>query len=146
MCSIPPSESPMSLNWLGDSKFEKLKVRKGDIIHGILWISTNKTREIMDGKPYPMFLYHKLKVHDVKELTGNAQQVLCATLANCHESGSVSINDAVNDFRKDGDKAVFIKYDESIVLDFFYQFTEDPYKYGQRMESVPVLAMPDFMA
>ena len=48
--------------------------------------------------------------------------------------------------RQDGDKAVFIKYDEAIVLDVFHQFTDDEaIVYGQRMASPPEIAMPDFM-
>ena len=44
------------------------------------------------------------------------------------------------------DKAVFIKYDEAIVLDLFHQFTHDEgVPYGQRMASPPEIAMPDFM-
>ena len=62
-----------------------------------------------------------------------------------HEHGSVNLTDAVTELREKG-KAVFIKYDEAIVLDLFHQFTHDEaIVYGQRMASPPEITMPDFM-
>ena len=92
-----------------------------------------------------MFLYHGLKIRDGKDVEGLATQCLIGTSPDMHESGSVNLTDAVTELREKG-KAVFIKYDEAIVLDVFHQFTDDePVPYGQRMASPPVIAMPDFM-
>ena len=142
---IRPENAPKLLNWLGGSTFEKLKVREGEIIHGILWVNTKRTRKITGGSPYPMFLYHGLTIRDCKDVEGIATRCLIGTSPRDHESGSVNLTDAVTELREKG-KAVFIKYDETIVLDVFHQFTHDEaIVYGQRMASPPEIMMPDFM-
>lgn len=135
-----PCSWPKLLNWLGGSNFEKLKVREGEIIHGILWVNTARI-----GKVYPMFLYHGLKIRDRKYVEGLAKRCLIGTSPDMHEPGSVNLTDEVTELREKG-KAVFIKYDEAIVLDLFHQFTHDEaIVYGQRMASPPTIVMPDFM-
>ena len=140
-----PCSWPKLINWVGGSTFEKLKVREGEIIHGILWVNTKRTRKITGGSPYPMFLYHGLKIRDCKDVEGLATRCLIGTSPDMHEPGSVNLTDAVTELREKG-KAVFIKYDEAIVLDLFHQFTHDEaIVYGQRMASPPTIVMPDFM-
>ena len=102
-----------------------IKVRKGDTIHGILWVSTARTRQITRGEPYPIrtrFLYHKIKIRNAKQVEGDVTRGLIATNPGMKEHGSVNLTDAVTELR-DGNTAVFIKYDEAIVsLDLFHQF------------------------
>ena len=143
---IRAPEPPKLLDWLGGSSFETLKVRKGETIHGILWVSTAQTRRVNNGMPYPMFLYHEIKIKSAKQVEGLVTRGLVGTSPGMHEHGSVNLTDAVTELRENGDKAVFIKYDEAIVLDLFHQFTHDEaVPYGQRMASTPAIIMPDFM-
>ena len=83
---IRPENAPKLLNWLGGSTFERLKVREGEIIHGILWVNTARTRKITGGDAYPMFLYHGLKIRDRKSVEGVAKQCLIGTSPGDHES------------------------------------------------------------
>lgn len=145
--SAPPEpEPPKLLEWLGRNKYKPLKVRKGETIHGIIFVNTDRTRAMNDGIAYPMFLFHGIKIDDATKVEGLATRCLIATFAADHEPGGVDIVDSVTDLRTGNDKAVFIKFPEEVVLHFFYQLTEDePDVYGQPMSSPPSISLPSFM-
>ena len=143
----PEPEPPKLLEWLGEQapQYKRLKVRKGEIIHGIIFVKNDRTRA-MSVMAYPMFLYHGVKIANAKKVAGSATRCLIATFAGDHEPGGVDIVDAVTELRTGNDKAVFIKFPEEVVLHFFHELTEDESDvYGQPMSSPPGISLPSFL-
>lgn len=144
----PEPEPPKLLEWLGEQQpqYKHLKVRKGETIHGIIFVNTDRTRAMNDGIAYPMFLFHGIKIANAKKVAGSATRCLIATFAGDHEPGGVDIVDSVTELRTGNDKAVFIKFPEEVVLHFFHELTEDESDvYGQPMSSPPGISLPSIL-
>ena len=144
----PEPEPPKLLEWLGEQapQYKRLKVRKGEIIHGIIFVKTDRFREMTDGISQPMFLFHGLKIANAEKVAGSATRCLIANFANDHEPGPADIVDAVTELRTGNDKAVFIKFPEEVVLHFFCVLTEgESDVYGQPMSSPPGISLPSIL-
>ena len=135
--------SPALLKFLRqteDRRLEPLTARRGETIHGIMWLKNEQT----DQQFYPMILYHKLRVQKPTRLAGYAERVLWANFCDCHEPGSVDIAQCVDDLREDSE-AVFVAYTEDVVLHFFHRLTADEgdASYGKSLDQEPAVVLPN---
>lgn len=126
-----------------------LKATRGEILNGIIWIVSKHTREWTNSDdPYPMFLFHNLKVNKPTRVSGNVTRTLLATSPMCHEGGPVDLTTAMEEMR-DGstEKSVFLACSEDAVLDFFHQMTNHPGLpgYGSPAKEPVSVIFPSFM-
>lgn len=119
-------------------------VKKGKIINGVIWMNDRP-----NNQPYPLLLYHKLKIQDPQTLYGLAERVLFASTCTSHEPGFVCLKDTLDEFIYLEDKVVFIESSEEFVLHLFHLMTKDEDEsahYGAPTEDFPKIQMPEFMA